>query len=199
MEGTVQKDVRSQSSEEAGVGGESEGTSCCLIISLSPSCYHLPPSPHLSYLAPHSTIWTLGTVLSVGGRNACDSTIGFGYLKLMHVTVVTLTLILAYVAFKIIMVILIPCFFVFVFVLLFFLVFFLQGTWYNEAINSSQFWFISLINTYIFLFSENKYIYFFQATVAFPGIPIFVVLLVLDANIDKLVFTSDASITQNKV
>ena len=197
MEGTVQKDVRSQSSEEAGVGGESEGTSCCLIISLSPLVTTPPPSPHLSDLAPHSTIWTPGTVLSVGGRNACDSTIGFGYLKLMHVTVVTLTLILAYVAFKIIMVILIPCFFVFVFVLFFFLVFFLQGTWYNEAINSSQFWFISLINTYIFLFSENRF--FFQATVAFPGIPIFVVLLVLDANIDKLVFTSDASITQNKV
>ena len=105
----------------------------------------------------------------------------------MHVTVVTLTLILAYVTCKIIMVILIPFFFVFVFVfVLFFFFSFLS-------------WFISLIDTYIFLFSENRYIFFFQATVAFPGIPIFVVLLVLDANIDKLVSTSDASITQNKV
>lgn len=101
----------------------------------------------------------------------------------MHVTVVTLTLILAYVACKIIMVILIPFFFVFVLFLFF----------------SFLSWFISLIDTYIFLFSENRYTYFFQVTVAFPGIPIFVVLLVLDANIDKLVSTSDASITQNKV
>ena len=45
MEGTVQKDVRSQSSEEAGVGGESEGTSCCLIISLSPLVTTSPPPP----------------------------------------------------------------------------------------------------------------------------------------------------------
>ena len=45
MEGTVQKDVRSQSSEEAGVGGESEGTSCCLIISLSPIVTTSPPPP----------------------------------------------------------------------------------------------------------------------------------------------------------
>ena len=168
MEGTVQKDVRSQNSEGGGVGGESEGTSSCLIFFSLPRCSH----PHLSDLAPHSSIWTPGTVLSVGGRNACDSTIGFGCWKLMYVTVVTLTLILAYVACKIIMVILIPCFFVFVFVLFcFFLVFFLQRTWYNEAINSSQFWFISLINTYIFLFSENRY--FFQATVAYPEIPTF--------------------------
>ena len=103
----------------------------------------------------------------------------------MHVTVVTLTLILAYVACKIIMVILIPFFFCFCFCFVFFF--------------SFLSWFISLIDTYIFLFSENRYIFFFQATVAFPGIPIFVVLLVLDANIDKLVSTSDASITQNKV
>ena len=45
MEGTVQKDVRSQSSEETGVGGESEGTSCCLIISLSPLVSTSPPPP----------------------------------------------------------------------------------------------------------------------------------------------------------
>ena len=45
MEGTVQKDVRSQSSEEAGVGGESEGTSCCLIISLFPLVTTSPPPP----------------------------------------------------------------------------------------------------------------------------------------------------------
>ena len=45
MEGAVQKDVRSQSSEEAGVGGESKGTSCCLIISLSPLVTTSPPSP----------------------------------------------------------------------------------------------------------------------------------------------------------
>ena len=45
MEGTVQKDVRSQSSEEAEVGGESEGTSCCLIISLSPLVTTSPPPP----------------------------------------------------------------------------------------------------------------------------------------------------------
>ena len=48
MEGTVQKDVRSQSSEEAGVGGESEGTSCCLIISLSPLVTTPPPLPPTS-------------------------------------------------------------------------------------------------------------------------------------------------------
>ena len=173
MEGTVQKDVRSQNSEEAGIGGESEGTSSCLIFFLSPllTTFPPPPSPHLSDLVPHSTIWTPGAVLSVGGRNACDSTIGFGWLKLMYVTVVTLTLILAYVACKIIMVILIPCFFVFVFVFVI-LVFFLQGTWYNEAINSSQFWFISLINTYIFLFSENRF-FFFSSYCCLSGNPHF--------------------------
>ena len=52
MEGTVQKDVRSQSSEEAGVGGESEGTSCCLIISLSPLVTTPPPPP-----PPTSLTW----------------------------------------------------------------------------------------------------------------------------------------------
>ena len=53
MEGTVQKDVRSQSSEEAGVGGESKGTSCCLIISLSP----LPPPLLLGVALYYLNAW----------------------------------------------------------------------------------------------------------------------------------------------